>query len=178
MTRHDAPESDSAESDSADSTITPLERAIVLALTLPFEIGARIVESTPGIEKARQQIVLARFVGKLAVDTGARELRQRLMGEAEVPSPEAREEDSRAESDNLAVAPGATSVPSEVSGSPDQESLALPDYDQLPAAHVVAKLPGLSRAERDAIESYETNGRHRRTVLGKLGQLRADEAEG
>lgn len=182
MTRHDAPESDSPDSDSADSTIAPLERAIVLALTLPFEIGARIVESAPGIEKARQQIVLARFVGKLAVDSGARELRQRLMGQDEVPSSEAREKASRAEPDNLAVTPGATSVPSEVSGSPDhspdQESLALPDYDQLPAAHVVAKLPGLSRTERDEIESYETNGRHRRTVLGKLGQLRADEAEG
>jgi hypothetical protein len=62
--------------------------------------------------------------------------------------------------------------------SPDRDSLALPDYDHLPAAHVVAKLAGLSQAERDAIETYEMNGRHRRTILGKLAQLSAEEDGG
>ena len=54
----------------------------------------------------------------------------------------------------------------------DVESLALPDYDQLPAAHIVGKLEGLTQGERNVIELYETAGRHRRTVLGKLDQLR------
>ena len=48
----------------------------------------------------------------------------------------------------------------------------LPDYDHLPAAHVVAKLASLTRSERDAVEEYELANRHRRTILGKIDQLR------
>ena len=55
---------------------------------------------------------------------------------------------------------------------PDATSLALADYDHLSSAQIVAKLEGLDAVERDAIERYERNGRHRRTVLGKLDQLR------
>ena len=176
MTKDDIPESES----SIDSQIAPVERAIVLALTLPFEIGARVLASAPtSIEKARQQIVLARFVGKLAVDRGAREVRQRLEG-----GPEALEPESLAKVPKPAPRARATEDAIETfdsngdAATPDQESLALPDYDHLPAAHVVAKLPGLSQAERDAIENYEMNGRHRRTILGKLALLRADEDDG
>jgi hypothetical protein len=174
MTKDDMPESES----SAESPIAPVERAIVVALTLPFELGARVLASAPtSIEKVRQQIVLARFVGKLAVDRGAREVRQRMEGGlealqdeslAEVPEPTPR---VLAAQDAIR-----TSASDGGAASPDLDSLALPDYDHLPAAHVVAKLPGLSQAERDAIENYEMNARHRRTILGKLAQLRADEA--
>jgi len=52
------------------------------------------------------------------------------------------------------------------------DDLVLPDYDHLPAAHVVAKLASLTQRERDAVEEYETANRHRRTILGKLDQLR------
>ena len=55
----------------------------------------------------------------------------------------------------------------------DAADLALPDYDQLPAAHIVGKLVALTQSERDDIEAYEAAHRHRRTVLGKLDQLRA-----
>jgi hypothetical protein len=51
--------------------------------------------------------------------------------------------------------------------------LALPDYDHLPASQIVAMLADLDRPELDAIESYELAHRHRRTVLGKIDQLRA-----
>jgi hypothetical protein len=52
------------------------------------------------------------------------------------------------------------------------EDLALPDYDHLPAVDVVRALSGLSTVERDAVERYERAHRQRRTVLGKLAQLR------
>ena len=173
MTRHDTPESESPREDS----IAPIERMIVLALSLPFEIGALVLDSAPtSIEKARQQIVLARFVGKLAVDRGAREIRQRLEGVPETSEIRSSEETPGATTGTLATDDvTASSAPAEPEAFPDQESLALPDYDHLPAAHVVAKLPGLSQGERDAIQAYETNGRHRRTILGKLALLRADE---
>lgn len=75
-----------------------------------------------------------------------------------------------------AVADRATSTSTDL---PATGELALPDYDLLPAAHVVAALGDLEQDERDAIESYERARRHRRTILGKLDQLRREsEAKG
>ena len=71
----------------------------------------------------------------------------------------------------MEVVPVATVETAELA-TVEAEVLALPDYDQLPAAHIVGKLEGLTQLERDSIELYETAGRHRRTVLGKLDQLR------
>jgi hypothetical protein len=53
--------------------------------------------------------------------------------------------------------------------------LALPDYDHLPASQIVAMLGDLISDERDDIEQYERANRGRRTVLGKLDQLRQAE---
>jgi len=159
MTSHDAQDGAAISDDEA----APVGRAIELALTLPFAIGARLVESAPA--------GIARFVGKLAVDRGAREMRDRLGG------PErASGKSASANAKSEVVAPA--DLPAKSEGaveSPGAEALALPDYDQLPAAHVVAKLASLSKDEREALEAYEAAHRHRRTVLGKLAQLRADE---
>jgi hypothetical protein len=54
--------------------------------------------------------------------------------------------------------------------------LALADYDHLSSAQIVGKLEGLDDVERGAIERYEIAGRHRRTILGKLEQLRSAQA--
>lgn len=172
MASHDAHENSSSPDDSIPTLRadpTALERAIELALTVPVAIGARAVASAPaGMEKAREQIVLARFVGKLAVDRGTREVRDRLAGTAESSS----EIEPDKESERAASAEQTTQSASGID-LPMAETLALPDYDQLPAAHVIAKLPSLSQGEREAIERYETSNRHRRTVLGKLAQLRS-----
>ncbi len=56
--------------------------------------------------------------------------------------------------------------------APDVDTLALADYDHLSSAQIVAKLDGLDEPELVAIERYELAGRHRRTILGKLVQLR------
>jgi hypothetical protein len=166
MTSHDTQHS----ADLRDDVVPPVERAIELALTLPFAIGARLVDSAPaGIEKARQQIVLARFVGKLAVDRGAREVRDRLGGTDTRTVEEASPKSESIDHANTDFEPEG-----EVK-SPAAESLALPDYDQLPAAQVIAELPSLSQEEREALKTYEVAHRHRRTVLGTLAQLRSDE---
>ncbi|RLE22893.1 MAG: hypothetical protein DRJ50_06975 [Actinobacteria bacterium] len=135
------------------------------------------------MDKARQQIVLARFVGKIAVDRGAREVRHLLLGEVDHrPRPAPQGQENPDDESNDATSPSEDHLTADRTDGtdrvcPEQESLALPDYDQLPAAHVIAKLPSLSQGERDAIENYEICGRHRRTVLGKLTQLRADQDE-
>ena len=132
----------------------------------------RAVEEIPGVvRRARDQLVFARFIGRLAVEQGTVEIRRRLSTDA--PNAPA---DSSAE----AVADRPFDAPEEaraqgvnVAGDLDADDLALPDYEQLPAAHIVGKLAGLTAAELDLIESYEISHRGRRTVLGKINQLRA-----
>jgi hypothetical protein len=124
------------------------------------------------IERARQEVALARVVGKFTVDRGIAELRRRLDG-----NPPPRTDASVESLVELGEPAGGLVVePIEqvntVSGIRAAQ-LVLPDYDHLPAAHVVAKLASLTQAERDAVEEYETANRHRRTILGKLDQLRS-----
>ena len=157
----------------------PLERLAALALFGPLDLTIKVVEELPSsVERARQQLVAARFLGKMVVDQSLVQARRRL-GIVTVPS-EPRERTARPSRD-AAVPPTETTTsvgrsrddagrgPGEL---PEAADLALPDYEHLPAAHVVAKLEGLTQAERDDIEAFEAAHRHRRTVLGKLQQLR------
>ncbi len=149
------------------SAPTPAERAIAAAFYAPIGLGAQLVDDLPAVlNKARQQIVFARFIGKLAVDQGVNEFRQRIapsaigseMDVAQVSEPDdAPDESAPEQSAEMAL---------------DPEELALPDYDQLPASHIVSKLAGLTPSELDAIDAYEMANRHRRTVLGKIAQLK------
>jgi hypothetical protein len=145
---------------------TPVERLAAAVFYAPIGLGAQLVGDLPAtVGKAKQQIVLARFIGKMAVDHGAKQLRERLspaVVPAEKPGPQTAVQAVLV----AAAEPELETVDVEV------ETLALPDYDQLPAAHIVSKLEGLTQAERNVIELYERAGRHRRTVLGKLDQLR------
>ncbi|HEY7135056.1 MAG TPA: hypothetical protein VIB48_08315 [Acidimicrobiia bacterium] len=54
---------------------------------------------------------------------------------------------------------------------PSPSGLPIPDYDELSASQVVSRLPGLGLDELEAIRTYETHGRGRRTILGKIDQL-------
>ena len=51
--------------------------------------------------------------------------------------------------------------------------LAIEGYDHLAARQVVDRLEGLTDVELDAVERYESTHRRRRTVLGKIDQLRS-----
>jgi hypothetical protein len=145
---------------------THVERLAAAVFYAPIGLGTQLVGDLPAtMGKAKQQIALARFIGKMAVDQGAKQLRERLSS-APLPPERSPEPPRVAE-----VVPVAAVEPAELA-TVEVEVLALPDYDQLPAAHIVGKLEGLTQLERDSIELYETAGRHRRTVLGKLDQLR------
>jgi|TARA_R110002110_G_scaffold214400_2_gene427987 hypothetical protein len=145
---------------------TRVERLAAAAFYAPIGLGAQLVDDLPAVMgKAKQQIALARFIGKIAVDQGAKQLRERL---SPIPVPAERPPEPLRV---VEVVPVATVETAELA-TVEAEVLALPDYDQLPAAHIVGKLEGLTQLERDSIELYETAGRHRRTVLGKLDQLR------
>jgi hypothetical protein len=149
------------------SAPTPAERAIAAAFYAPIGLGAQLVDDLPrALNTARQQIVFARFIGKMAVDQGLKELRQRISPSGVGPQPDVAQVSEPVDSPDEAAAPEPST---EMALSPDE--LALPDYDQLPASHIVSKLAGLMPSELDAIEAYEIANRNRRTVLGKVAQL-------
>jgi hypothetical protein len=162
-----------------DGPRPPLARLVELAVVVPVEVGSRLIEAVPAVvdkvpsaaERVKREIVLARFLGKLVVDQGVRGLRSRLTPEPSHSDTAASETDT--ESDNAPAAQSAAVPPGPPAEVPDVETLALSDYDHLSSAQIVGKLDGLDDAEREAIERYETAGRHRRTILGKLDQLRA-----
>lgn len=65
------------------------------------------------------------------------------------------------------VAPTAADRP-----GPSSTGLPLEGYESLAASQVVDRLPTLSDDELDRIDAFETAHRGRRTVLGKIEQLR------
>ena len=152
----------------ASPASTPLERAIAVAVFAPIGFGAQLADDFPGtVTKARQQIAFARFIGKMAVDQGAIELRRRLT------PPAARSDSDRSRAPQPDEANNEAAEEGTVKLALGLAELALPDYDQLPASHIVSKLSGLTPNELDALEAYEMAHRHRRTVLGKILQLKA-----
>jgi hypothetical protein len=145
--------------DPVDPTVI-IRAAVDVLVFAPFGLGAKIVDDAPSAAKrARQELSNARFIGRIAVDQGVAQLRTKLSdATAADPEPE-----------RPAAVPPIDVVPEADPVSADD--LALPDYDTLPAIDIVAKLETLSVDEREAIATYESSNRQRRTVLGKLAQL-------
>ena len=56
----------------------------------------------------------------------------------------------------------------------DVRELPIPGYDTLSASQVVERLTGLPASDLDEVHAYESAHRNRRTVLGKIDQLRSD----
>ena len=120
------------------------------------------------IERARQEVALARVVGKFTVDVGIATLRRRLEGRTAADPDTSVESlvdliDARRRRVGAIEALGTPSTlepdapvePSSPTSDDRADQLVLPDYDHLPAAHIVAKLASLTQAERDAVEEYE-----------------------
>ena len=71
-----------APSSPPDEPRPPLARLAELAVVVPVEVGSRLIEAVPAVvdkvpaaaERVKREIVLARFLGKLAVDQGVREV--------------------------------------------------------------------------------------------------------
>ncbi len=144
------------------------------ARSSPPDLAVRLVAQVA--ERVRREVVLARFIGKFAVDRGLSELRDRIdpappsadLGGAQrdLADPVAAVADVAMATEQVA-AKDETVTTDEV----DVDDLALMDYDHLSSAQVVAKLGDLDLAERGLIARYEQAHRHRRTILGKLDQL-------
>jgi hypothetical protein len=171
-----------ARSSRPDDPRQTLARLAELAIVVPVEVGSRLIEAVPAVvdkvpsaaERVRREVVLARFLGKMAVDQGIRELKLRLAtNEPSPPTDSASLPHGAREDMTEPVAATESGHSIGVPDAPDVTTLGLADYDHLSSAQIVGKLAGLDATERHEIERYERAGRHRRTILGKLEQLRA-----
>jgi hypothetical protein len=174
-----------ARSSPPDPSDPLVARIADLAVSVPLELSARLLDAVPAVAekvpaaagRVRREVVLARFIGKLAVDQGLRELRERLD-----PRPATPVGASTPETSPTSSAPATRATPVDSLEPIELDSdvapvaaddLALADYDHLSSAQIVAKLSGLDPSELAEIGAYERNHRHRRTILGKIDQLGA-----
>lgn len=116
--------------------------------------------------KLDQQVTLARFLGKMAVNQAQGELRRRFVnppatagavkGPAQASAPQAPA--------TQATVITATTVAAD---------LPIDQYDELSASQVLGRLTHLDVEELNAVYRYESEHRRRRTVLGRVEQLRS-----
>lgn len=166
-----------------------------VAVYAPIGAAARLCELAPrlaqdGRERIEHRIQLARMIGRIAVRQGRRELirrldeiaeQRRLEAEGVAPAPEPAPQ--RSSDHVVATSPPSSGTTATAERSDDAVSspgivplageLAISDYDSLAASQVVARLPGLSADDLDAVGAYEAAHRGRRTILGKVQQLQA-----
>lgn len=140
-------------------------------------------------EQGRVHARNARLFGQFAVRHGEAALRRRV-GDIEQQAegvlrlfgvlPE--EERPAPGRDEAATGAGAATGGAPVSGNghapasaesaaPAVDQLAIPGYDSLSASQVVTRLEGLTPAELEAVRSYESANRGRKTILNRVAQL-------
>ena len=145
----------------------PVERALDVAVYAPLGLLVIASEQLPAlVERGRQQVqerlAVARLVGEMTVRLGRAQVARRLATEpgagdivesvgGPLPEPE----------------PVVAAVP-----TVDPDSLPIDDYESLAASQVVDRLAALDAQELDLVESFERATRNRRTVLGRIAQLR------
>jgi hypothetical protein len=155
----------------------PLEHALDFCVFAPLGFALEARSLLPKfIDRGRNQIVLARVVGKYAVRKGA--------GAAEFVLAQAQEQATGllglGGSGPVAPAtpaehpPPSPTVPEPPLEPPvDPGTLAIPDYDSLSASQVVPRLDGLTTDELEAVREYEHATRARKTILNKIVQLQS-----
>ncbi len=156
----------------------PAGHAVDLIVFAPigFAVEARKLLPT-FVERGRQQVEMARMVGRFAVTQGQAEGRKQL-AKAHTQAENLLAELGLAESSHRApepevAAPAATEEPPApvAQASPASASLAISGYDNLAASHVIPRLDGLDADELEAVRVYESAHRSRKTILGKIAQL-------
>ena len=120
--------------------------------------------------RGRQHRAAARQIGELAVKRGLRRIEDAL--------DQCQTEQSHSRNDPASVDEGLegsdTTQPAPANLKPDSpttDDLAIPEYDLLAASQVVKRLGALSEGELEAVRTYETATRGRRTILAKIARL-------
>ncbi len=189
----------SAEATRPSQERPSFERVLDLALYAP--VGAALVlrEEVPKRARQRRQalenrVQLARFIGRLAVQTGQRELAKRIAEQQRAkqagvaasregaPSTAAPTDDRSPTHPVLSLVPAAgvrSAAPdtadaaegAEGADVPAADRLPIRDYESLAAIHVVERLRSMDHGEIESIRRFEVAHRSRRTILAKIEQL-------
>lgn len=170
----------------------PIEQLLDAALYVPLGLFLELRERFPELaDKGRQhlttQVNVARMVGQFAVQMGTRQVQSYLARQradaGSAPgsaSPAPASGDAAAEAtagaftttEPVAAAPAEPAAPAAPVAPPSADELPIPGYDTLAASQIVARLDGLQADQLAAVAAYEAAHRNRKTVLGKIEQLR------
>ena len=169
---------------------TPIDAALELCVYAPLGFALEARTLLPRfVERGRNQVALARVVGKFAVRKGREDLEAQLVerqGQAigalrslgVLPRGGSTAHGGAAEPTPAEPRPGPRAAPAPAppvpTGPPvDVEALAVPDYDSLSASQVVPRLASLTADELELVRRYEQANRARKTILNKIAQLQA-----
>lgn len=170
----------------ADGEAGPIEQALELCVYAPLGFALEVRSLFPRfVERGRGQIVLARLVGKYAVQHGST-LAGGVAAQAAGQAQDALQRVGIGRSpgrggDGPPVGPTRGRGPSTVGAATDEPTappldpatLAIPDYDSLSASQVVPRLDGLTTDELEDVRAYEAGTRSRKTILNKIAQLQS-----
>lgn len=158
----------------------PVEQAVELVLYAPIGFALEARRLVPSfIQRGKQQVQMARMMGKFAVKQGQSE------GKARLGKAQAQAEAILAEFGlRASAAPTAAETPAEsplgITSTLNQRSsassadLGIADYDSLAASQVIPRLAGLIPSELESVRLYEVANRGRKTILGKVAQLQGE----
>ena len=168
---------------------TPIDAALELLVYAPLGFALEARTLLPRfVERGRNQVALARVVGKFAVRKGREDVEAQLVerqGQAidllrslgvVSPRPDGGPEPAPTEPEapTPAAAPTPVDEPAPETGpAVDVADLAIHDYESLSASQVVPRLASLTAEELELVRRYEQAHRGRKTILNKIAQLQA-----
>lgn len=153
----------------------PLETAADLVVYAPLGFVLEARRMLPAfVERGRNQVAMTKMIGKFAVSQGRMEADRGLSKFANRTETLLQEFGLRPlddEDEEIVETEPEVAEPTPRSGAGADE-LAIPGYDSLAASQVIPRLDGLTDDELDAVARYEAAHRGRKTILGKVDQLR------
>lgn len=173
-----------------------VELLVDLAVYAPIGLLSLAREHLPelaatGRGRVQQRLTLARLLGELAVRQGRKEIERRVRTTSPVPVPSepppatvslpaddavAPVVDLDAQRHDRVASTASTADARDDAAEPEaddhRDRLPIDGYESLAASQVVARLGSLGMVELDVIEAFERAHRNRRTVLGRIAQVR------
>ena len=162
----------------------PLEVLLDLMIFGPIGFAAEAHRLAPelaakGRETVDSQVRLARMVGQFAAK--ARAPNHRRLRPASPPPPGTDRPSSAptvATNGEVETDPVDEVIPVRIEASTARVAavradLAIADYDSLAASQVLPLLDNLSPSELEAVQAHESEHRKRKTILGRIAQIRS-----
>jgi hypothetical protein len=171
---------------SDDDSKPAIEHALDVFIYAPLGFALEARSLLPKfVDRGRNQVVLARVVGKYAVRKGTRATESRIAQTQEqvlgvlrlfgATTPDV-DPSTNGHRDRPPPADPESTQPTTVQQQEpaiDPVTLGIPDYDALSASQVVPRLESLTADELEAVRAYEASTRRRKTILNKIAQLQS-----